>query len=261
MTDWLDEITNNDESSYSYDFSGWGDHPEGDNTQIYQPEGYRNPTWDSSEHYSYEPGYNYPEESSEDAFFGGAGEPAGGLDNFGGITPWGDTKGATSKGNIVSSGSGNKNVGRSSDWGSMVSMSVSTPTKPFPTMEALPAYAVPEYDKNRVKALRQSKAAMGINSLRDAVSEAITRSVSMDNPYLRKMLLRSSLKGFGEGLGNVMTSAETQAESAYAQEYAPKVQGSLVEYQAKVNRINTMYQAAVQEYLNTMAKTTSVVKM
>jgi len=261
--DWLDDVIN-----YNTDAYKPGNFFETGEPSPLDPN-WLNTGWDNPEHYSYIPG------------IGKSGQQGGGFvsfnlspeeladweerrdmgnSSFAGIVPWGET-GSADTGKSGSVTSGNRNAGGSSNWGSMVSMSASTPTMPFPTMENLPAYAVPEYDKNRVKALRQSKAASGINSLRDAVSEAITRSVSMDNPYLRKMFLRSSLKGFGEGLGKVMESAETQAETAYAQEYAPKVQGSLVEYQANVNRVNAMYQAAVQEYLNTMAKTTSVVKM
>jgi hypothetical protein len=150
-----------------------------------------------------------------------------------------------------SSGGGNfsQNSNSSqSSFGSSASRSV--PTKALPSMGEYGT--VPLYDENRVKALQQKKAATGLSRLRSAVSEALTRSMSSDNPYLRKMLMKGTLEGFGSGMGGVMDSADNQARNAYAPEY----QGKLTEYQANINRVNTMFQAAMQDYMGTMSHVT-----
>ena len=118
--------------------------------------------------------------------------------------------------------------------------------RPLKDMPTLGSYgAAPTYDEGKVRSLQQEKAATGISKLRGAVGEAITRSVSMDNPYLRKMLLKDTLSGFGEGMGSVMDTADTNARRAYDTEY----KGKLTEYQDNINRTNTMFEAAMRDYL------------
>jgi hypothetical protein len=252
----------------SYDIEGWENNEgsgdsgwlndvmnTGDNVANYVPEGYSNPTWDTSEHYSYEPGTNYGDDSSTSddssysSNYGGSSGSSGLVGSQGSGT-------RSSSGGSSSSGSGTRNSGNngnSNSWLNGVVTSVvsstKTPTKAMPTYGDLPE--VPTYNESKVRGLQQKYAAPGINKLRSAVSSALTQSNSLDNPYLRKTLVKSALEGFGSGLGNVMTSADTTARSAYDTEY----KGNLLGYNTEVSRQNTIFQAAMEDYLNTMNTT------
>jgi hypothetical protein len=139
------------------------------------------------------------------------------------------------------------NYGGGGGGGNSVSSGSSiTYARPLKAMPTLGDYgAVPTYDEGKVRSLQQEKAATGISKLRGAVSEAITRSVSMDNPYLRKMLMKDTLSGFGEGMGSVMNTADTNARTAYDTEYKGKLTG----YQNNINRVNTMFEAAMRDFM------------
>jgi hypothetical protein len=138
-------------------------------------------------------------------------------------------------------GGGGGGGGSSSGYSSSV-----TYQRPLRDMPTLGDYgAVPAYDEGKVRSLQQEKAATGVSKLRGAVSEAITRSVSMDNPYLRKMLMKDTLSGFGEGMGSVMNTADANARTAYDTEYKGKLTG----YQNNINRVNTMFEAAMRDFM------------
>jgi hypothetical protein len=131
-------------------------------------------------------------------------------------------------------GGGGGYGGRSGSFNTIVSNAISYGDLP----------KVPEYDENKVRGLRQKYAAPGISKLRSAVSEAVTKSMSVDNPYLRKTLLKSSMEGFGGGLESVMTGAETMGRNAYDTEY----KGKLIGYNAEVNRQNKIFEAAMRGF-------------
>lgn len=229
MSDYIDEAANYMPGGYSYD-------------------------WESPEHYSYEAPTDY---SAYDAGGGGdyydtgAGENMGVMYNngiggggFGGGgfsvgTPWGTGEGVFGGGG----GGGGYGGGGVSGYGRTSSGSAIVSSGPMPTMGALPD--VPTYDENKVRGLRQKFAAPGVNKLRGAVTDAITKSASVDNPYLRKSLMRSSLEGFGGGLESVMTGAEGRARTAYDTEY----KGKLLGYNNEVNRQQQIFDAAMKAYL------------
>jgi hypothetical protein len=57
---WLDEVTNGESTAFNYEpgyYSG-GESVEAAEPANYVPAGYKNPAWDTGEHYSYEPGSN-----------------------------------------------------------------------------------------------------------------------------------------------------------------------------------------------------------
>ena len=268
----------------SYDIEGWemnegsgdsgwlNDVMSGESLQStepanYVPAGYANPAWDTPEHFAYQPGTNY---ETADGGGGALTESWGSGVSLGegygsgliGAQGSGVRSAASSSSPRSSMGSGSGRASGGSDaktytnsgsWlNDVVTTAITsarTPTKAMPTMGALPA--LPAYNENKIRGLRQKYAAPGINKLRGAVSSALTQSSSIDNPYLRKTLMKSSLEGFGAGLGNVMTSAEGSARTAYDTEY----KGNLLEYNNEVNRQNTIFQAAMQDYLNSMTTT------
>lgn len=233
MSDYIDEAANYMPGGYSYD-------------------------WESPEHYSYEAPTDYsasfgnpgggdynPSGGSRDEMgvmynngIGGGGGGFGGGFSVG--TPWGTGEGVFGGGG---GGGGGYGGGGVSGYGRTSSGSAIVNSGPMPTMGALPD--VPTYDENKVRGLRQKFAAPGVSKLRGAVTDAITKSASVDNPYLRKSLMRSSLEGFGGGLESVMTGAEGRARTAYDTEY----KGKLLGYNNEVNRQQQIFDAAMKAYL------------
>lgn len=239
-----------------YDIEGWENNKGSESNWLddavnksepfnYVPAGYANGAWDTGEHYSYEPGNYYPESQGNDA---GSNLPMGYTDmntmggqnnNYGSFnqTPWGADVSSTPAGSGArASGGGGGGGGGYGGRSAGFSVSYQNPI----TYGNLPD--VPEYNENKVRGLRQKYAAPGISKLRDAVSEAVTKSMSVDNPYLRKTLMKSSLEGFGGGLENVMTGAESSARNAYDTEYKGKLMG----YGSEVNRLDRIFQAAMR---------------
>jgi len=271
-SNWLDEVASGESSAFNYEpgYSG-GESLESAEPANYVPAGYANPAWDTPEHFAYQPGTNY-ETADEATDEGGRrlteswgsgvslGEGSGsgmiGAQGSGVRSAASSSSPRSSLGSGSGRGSGGSDAKTYTNSGSWLNdvvttaiTSARTPTKAMPTMGALPT--LPAYNENKIRGLRQKYAAPGINKLRGAVSSALTQSSSIDNPYLRKTLMKSSLEGFGAGLGNVMTSAEGSARTAYDTEY----KGNLLEYNNEVNRQNTIFQAAMQDYLNSMTTT------
>ena len=265
---WLNDVMSGESEAFNYEpgYSG-GESVESAEPANYVPPGYSNPAWDTPEHFAYQPGTNY---ETADGGGGALTESWGSGVSLGegsgsgliGAQGSGVRSAASSSSPRSSMGSGSGRASGGSDaktytnsgsWlNDVVTTAITsarTPTKAMPTMGALPT--LPAYNENKIRGLRQKYAAPGINKLRGAVSSALTQSSSIDNPYLRKMLMKSSLEGFGAGLGNVMTSAEGSARTAYDTEY----KGNLLEYNNEVNRQNTIFQAAMQDYLNSMTTT------
>lgn len=141
------------------------------------------------------------------------------------------------------------------------------PSKPlppsYPTL-SLPEYTAPEYNKKAISELQQTMARPGWNRLSNALTEALIRSQSEDNPYVRKTYNRSALRGYGEGLSNIMERTLPMAQSEYAREHAALVdeaktnfenlsRSALMNYQSEINRQNAMYEAAWKDYLSALA--------
>jgi hypothetical protein len=216
----------------------------GSNVANYLPEGYANPTWDKPEHYSYEPGTNYGEptntESDDVLSFGtgggGGGYTVGSQWGQGANTPSGSpSMVGTGARTITGTGGGN-----SGQWFNTLVTQVMQATKDLPT------YTAPTWDKSRIKALTQKNFGTAANQLGNKVSEAITRSQSMDNPLLQKEYMRGTLRGYGEGLGFAQQSAGQKALT----EYVP-------EHQADVDAAKTIFDAAMKDYLATMKAVTT----
>lgn len=260
----------------------------------YVPPGYSNGAWDTGEHFSYEPGLNSSSENdqSDSSLYVGRSNPSGSGSGSSGSGLIGTQGSGNSLGTKSSSGTSsaskgssgyansksyldeiiNKAVSSSSNEtlsrestssttgttnSSQTSSQTGTTNKTVTASKDMPTYGelptVPEYNEDKIRGLRQKHAATGISSLRNAVQEAITRSMSVDNPYLRKTLMKSSLEGFGGGLGKVMDSAETTARAEYDTEY----KGNLLGYNAELNRQNSIFQAAMQDYIATMSSATT----
>lgn len=107
-----------------------------------------------------------------------------------------------------------------------------------------PELKLPERDPSRVAALRQRAAAPGVRKLRTALNRALVRSY--ENPNVARMVTRSALTGFGEGLEAVMGGAGREAEAQYGRELGLQVQ-----------EVTANYQAALQQFMGSAETTTT----
>jgi hypothetical protein len=92
---------------------------------------------------------------------------------------------------------------------------------------------LPAYDESKVEGLAQRFAAPGIRKLRNAVQE--TQQGYYENHNVKRMTLRDSLAGYGQGLESVMGGALEKGASVYGQQYGAQVQAKLQSNQIASN--------------------------
>jgi len=95
----------------------------------------------------------------------------------------------------------------------------------------LPDYQrkIPKMDQGVISGYKQEAAATGMRGLRNALRESVARTgaLARDNPFAAQQQRRSALAGYGQGLGDVMTSATREALQRYAPEYQAETQAVL----------------------------------
>jgi hypothetical protein len=127
-------------------------------------------------------------------------------------------------------------------------------TQPRPTAPNLPKLVMPKVNKRAIAALQQKHAASGVRKLRESLQLAMAQG--SDNPNVRRMTIREALQGYGTGLESVMAGAYGTARSEHMadiQQQGVEAQGN---WQAEINRQNAMYQAAINEYMNSATRIT-----
>lgn len=115
------------------------------------------------------------------------------------------------------------------------------PTGPMPTAGEMPTFAAPERDQGRIKELTQQKSAAGLREMRAQIQKAMGQGYR--NANVKRMTLRDALAGYGQGIENVMTGAQTAAGSEYNTEYASK-------YDTAGKNWQTAYQTKMQDWQN-----------
>lgn len=115
------------------------------------------------------------------------------------------------------------------------------PTMATPEMGELPTYERPEWDEGEITRLSQVRGAAGVRNLRDAV-QTLSRE-RYENPNVRRMSLRDAMKGYGEGLEQVMSGAHEKASSEYGQKYAYEAQEKQINYNTAVQAVRDIYSA------------------
>jgi len=120
------------------------------------------------------------------------------------------------------------------------------PQSPMPTL-TVPTYTAPVRDEARETQLAQKAAAPGLRAMRSSVTRAMTTNEA--NPNARRMSLREALAGYGEGLEKVMAGAATTGANKYEREYSDQAEQAKINYQNEVNRRNTEFSAAMQDYM------------
>jgi len=97
---------------------------------------------------------------------------------------------------------------------------------------------VPAIDKQRMAQLSQERSAAGRRTLRRGMREAIQLAQQGENANVGSMVTRQALQGYGEGLGQVMGTAQKQAMTE-------------VEYERGLRwqRTQAVFQAAMADYM------------
>jgi len=96
-------------------------------------------------------------------------------------------------------------------------------------------YNLPAYDTGKVEGLAQRFAAPGIRNLRSAVQGV--QQGSYENPNVKRMTLRDSLAGYGQGLESVMAGALKEGAGIYGQQYGAEVNKAGAEFGAGESRV------------------------
>lgn len=115
------------------------------------------------------------------------------------------------------------------------------PTGPMPTAGEMPTFAAPARDEGRIKELTQQKSAAGLRAMRSQIQKAMGQGYR--NANVKRMTLRDALAGYGQGIENVMTGAQTAAAGEYNTEYASA-------YDTAGKNWQTAYQTKMQDWQN-----------
>ena len=125
------------------------------------------------------------------------------------------------------------------------------PTYVAPTYTPPPEYTAPTYDEGKIETLTQRKAAGGLRSLRNQL-QRVTGG-SFENPNVRRMTLREALAGYGTGIENIMSGANTEAERSYQNEYGRLADTSKIKHQGLLDTAHTQYQGALASAQSTLS--------
>jgi hypothetical protein len=129
------------------------------------------------------------------------------------------------------------------------------PTGEMPGTPDMPEFAAPTRDEDRVKALTQQKSAAGLRAMRAQIQKAMGQGYR--NANVKRMTLRDALAGYGEGIENVMSGAQNQAESTYNTEYAKAYDTAGKNWQTEVNAKNQEWQNQINNYLRQYGSVTT----
>jgi hypothetical protein len=132
--------------------------------------------------------------------------------------------------------SGNTTEGRIS----FPSINTSPPTYVEPVGYTPPdPYKAEPWDESKIESKTQRKAAPGLRTLRGQMQK-VTGGY-YENPNVKRMTLREAFAGYGQGLENVMTGAEKEAETEYAREYGIKAEEGKINYQTALTKAGMDY--------------------
>lgn len=130
-----------------------------------------------------------------------------------------------------------------------------TPTTDMPRMGAYPEYIMPEMDRSRISELTELSMGAPMGRLRQGLNRALIESRYSTNPNVRGLARKRALSGYGEGIADIRTGAHREALSEYMPEFQAATGKAAMEYQGGIGRINTIFQAAMNNYFRTMQQT------
>ena len=131
------------------------------------------------------------------------------------------------------------------------------PSGSMPTIGEMPSFNAPTRDEGRVKELTQQKSAAGLRAMRSQIQKAMGQGYRNEN--VKRMTLRDALSGYGQGVENVMSGAQTQAESAYNTEYATQYDTAGKNWQSAVSAKMADWQNKVNNYFKQYGQSSTTV--
>ena len=121
------------------------------------------------------------------------------------------------------------------------------PPGEMPGAPGMPEFAAPTRDEGKIKELTQQKSAAGLRAMRAQIQKAMGQGYR--NANVKRMTLRDALAGYGEGIENVMSGAQSQAGQEYNQEYAKNYDTAAKNWQTQIATKNQDWQNQVNNYL------------
>lgn len=154
-----------------------------------------------------------------------------------------------------SSSGGGGSSGGSSGGGGVRSATQAVNTYPLgksargnmPAMPEMPTFAAPTRDEGRINTLTKQKSAAGLRAMRAQIQKAMGQGYR--NPNVKRMTLRDALAGYGQGIENVMSGAQSEAENAYNKEYNTQYDTAAKNWQANYNTKLQDWNNKIKEYL------------
>jgi len=122
-----------------------------------------------------------------------------------------------------------------------------TPTGAQPTIGEMPELIIPQIDEAQISSLTRKLADPSIRALSRTARIALMKHY--DNPNVAKMVARETLAGYGQSLSSALSSAGIQARGEERENRQIATTKAMTEYQAKINRQNTTYEAAWNNYM------------
>ncbi len=119
-----------------------------------------------------------------------------------------------------------------------------------PKMTAAPQFKMPEVDESRADYYADKAARIPRSKMQSGVRRAMARADAADNPNVAKMITRSTMEGYGEGLGDIMGAAEREGLNRYmATEYNPAVTEAQANFQSSMQGWQQQNQRQWQDYM------------
>lgn len=117
----------------------------------------------------------------------------------------------------------------------------------MPIAPDMPEYEAPEWDEGEIRTMAAKKSGPQVAKLRQSVQAAMARTY--DNPNVQRMTLRDALSGYGEGLGSILSAAESAAIQEYNYQYSQEAQAAMTNYQTELNTVMQQWTNDMTNYM------------
>lgn len=134
------------------------------------------------------------------------------------------------------------------------------PGGPAPVLAETPDLVIPALDKDLVKEETRKAAAPGIRSLRRSTRAALRKHVDTTNPAIKREMFRAILQGHGGALSQIFGGAQKTGMSVAQQERQAQTQQAVINFQAKQQRNQIAFQAAMQAYMSKFGQRSTTTK-
>ena len=112
----------------------------------------------------------------------------------------------------------------------------------------LPEFDMPGFDESRAEYYAEKAAAHPLAMQKQGLRSALGAARGQENPNVAKSLQRSALRGYGEGLGSILSSARREGLNQYTtSEYNPSVTEARMNFQTDQAEAMQRWNQAVQD--------------